>query len=192
MTCLPNRAYIYRQLECTLTEAVREQDKVALMFIDLDGFKYINDTFGHSMGDQILKELATRLKRVVPSQGIIGRFGGDEFILLLPHLKSKEEAIANAETIIESFQEPFFIDGHELYLSVSIGISLFPDDGDDLETVIKHADISMYEAKNRGNNHYQFYTGQNENFPRRIMMERHLRTAIQKMNFKSTINHKWT
>jgi len=180
LTCLPNRAYIYRQLECTLTETRQEQEKVAIMFIDLDGFKYINDTFGHSTGDQMLKKIATRLKDIVPSQGMIGRFGGDEFIILLPHLKSKDEAVTNAEAIIDSFQEPFFIGENELYLSVSIGISLYPDNGNDLETVIKHADISMYEAKNQGNNLYQFYTGQNENFPRRVMMERNLRNAIQK------------
>ena len=184
LTCLPNRAYIYQQLGCRLDESREKKEKVAIMFIDLDGFKYINDTFGHSMGDDILKKLAKRLQKIVPEGGMIGRFGGDEFIFILPQLQHKAEAVEHANHIINSFQRPFFSHGHELYLSASIGISLFPDDGNDLESVIKHADISMYEAKKRGNNQYQLYNGQNENFPRRIIMEKHLRNALQNKEFQ--------
>ncbi|MEW6115273.1 MAG: EAL domain-containing protein [Nitrospirota bacterium] len=157
LTGLPNRVLFMECLTRALEQAQLSRQSLALLFLDLDRFKNINDSLGHSAGDQLLKDIASRLRGCMRDTDIVARVGGDEFIILLPNIAHIEEAARTAEKILLLFNKPYIIDGHELYVSTSIGISTYPYDSEYAETLLKNADIAMYHAKEQGRNTYQFY-----------------------------------
>ncbi len=159
LTNLPNRALLRDRLSLAISQAKREQEMLAVMFLDLDRFKNINDSLGHVVGDELLQQVSTRLKSCVREGDTLARFGGDEFTLLLPKItKGKEDVRKIADKINEVLKDPFIIDDNELYVSASIGISIYPRDGNNMDTLIKHADIAMYHVKDTGKNNHKFYS----------------------------------
>jgi diguanylate cyclase (GGDEF)-like protein/PAS domain S-box-containing protein len=178
LTELPNRN-LFRQHLTGLFELEITQT-FAILFLDLDRFKMVNDTKGHTTGDKLLKEVAKRLNQTIKSDGIVFRQGGDEFIILLTG-SDKENVIEVAERILANFSLPIEIDELEFFVTTSIGISMYPEDGKDEDTIIKHADTAMYLAKERGKNNYQFYNNSfDEHVYRKIELENGLRKAIEK------------
>ncbi|EAZ87973.1 putative bifunctional diguanylate cyclase/phosphodiesterase, partial [Crocosphaera chwakensis] len=157
LTDLPNRNYFDEKLEVALVEAKKNDYLMALLFLDLDSFKNVNDTLGHKIGDQLLKSFAQRLSCCVRNDDVVSRWGGDEFTLLLPQINSPEDTINLAQRILDDLKQPFEISGHQLYIKTSIGIAIYPQDGEDAETLLKNADAALYRAKERGRNHYRFY-----------------------------------
>ncbi|MCT7958395.1 EAL domain-containing protein [Laspinema palackyanum] len=158
LTDLPNRTLLNECLVEVLEQAKNRDSGVAVMFLDLDRFKTINDTLGHAIGDKLLQEVAARLKAALGDPNIIARWGGDEFTIILPEISSGVCATQIAEEIIQTFKPAFFIENHHLHISTSIGIALYPHDGEDGETLIKHADSALYRAKEKGRNTYEVYT----------------------------------
>ncbi len=160
LTGLPNRLYFKAQLEKSLQQAKRNQHMMALLFLDLDGFKQINDSFGHDVGDQLLKEVAQRLKRCVREEDTVARMGGDEFIIILNHIKSDDDASLVADNIIKSVNRPVALAQHVITPTTSIGISVYPDDAESITGLQKAADHAMYKAKNLGKNTFKFFAQQ--------------------------------
>ncbi len=158
LTDLPNRNYFDKKLEIALVKAKNNKDLMALLFLDLDCFKNINDTLGHKVGDQLLKSFAQRLSSCVRTNDVVSRWGGDEFTLLLPKINTPEDTINLAQRILDDLKQPFEIAGHQLNIKTSIGIAIYPQDGHDAETLLKNADAALYRAKERGRNHYRFYS----------------------------------
>ena len=157
LTNLPNRALFQDRLELALTQAQRDGKHLALMFIDLDNFKPINDTHGHALGDQMLQEVARRIQGAIRASDTAGRIGGDEFVVLLPSIEGGEDARRVAEKIRAAIDEPYEMDGLALSISVSIGIALYPDDAEHPTELFRHADAAMYEAKEHGRNQVELY-----------------------------------
>ena len=157
LTKLPNRAYFYIELEQEIKRVSRYSNSISLMFLDLDGFKAVNDTYGHNVGDELLIQVAQRLEKAVRGTDLVGRVGGDEFVILLTDIRknSKDEAIA--QSIIKSIGEEFIIHDNIIHIGVSIGIAHYPDNADNLEALVNNADNAMYEAKNNGKNNYILY-----------------------------------
>lgn len=185
LTHLPNRALLKDRLDLAITQARRNKRKLAAMFLDLDRFKLVNDTLGHSMGDRLLKAVAKRLQSCLRSGDTLSRFGGDEFTLLLPEVRTRDDVVVIAEKILDRLHEPFVIDGHELFVGASIGISMYPEAGDSGEALIQNADIAMYHVKSRGKNGYQFFSEEmNHQFSTRLNLERELRNGLTKGEFE--------
>ncbi len=157
LTGLPNRQLFYDRLDQALAHANRYQEKVALMFIDLDGFKRVNDSMGHHVGDRLLKSAAKRLKDCLRNSDTVARLGGDEFTCILPNIEKTKDIIVVAQKINRALAKPFRVRGCKVSISGSIGISIFPDDTGDLDELIKHADMAMYHAKKMDRNNFQFY-----------------------------------
>ncbi|MEG4087007.1 CHASE2 domain-containing protein [Microcoleus sp. POL10_C6] len=157
LTGLPNRQMFYECLHKSLEIASSTQELVALLFLDLDGFKSINDTLGHNVGDLLLKTVASRLKKCLRGSDTISRLGGDEFTVILPAIPGREEAAKVAEKICDAIMQPFILEEHTVSVTTSIGISLYPIDGQEPEMLVKNADVAMYRAKERGKNQYHFY-----------------------------------
>ena len=161
LTKLPNRALLRDRLSLAISQAKRENESLAVMFLDLDRFKNINDTLGHMIGDELLQQVSSRLQDCIREGDTLARFGGDEFTLMLPKLhNSRHDASKLAQKITGALKKPFNIDGHELYVSTSIGIALYPQDGTNMDSLIKHADVAMYHVKGQGKNGYQFYSNE--------------------------------
>jgi diguanylate cyclase (GGDEF)-like protein/PAS domain S-box-containing protein len=160
LTGLPNRQLFHDRLTQALLHARREGEMLGVMFLDLDHFKEVNDTLGHDVGDKLLCEVAKRLKASVRKGDTVGRLGGDEFVLLLPRIKQMNNLTLLAEKVLESMRVHAEIDGHDLALTTSIGVSVYPRDGDKPEVLIKRADEAMYQAKQHGRNNYQMASGQ--------------------------------
>lgn len=158
LTDLPNRMLFMDHLNLKLAETRRNRKMLAVMFLDLDNFKNVNDTLGHSIGDKLLKEVAGRVKTCMRETDTIARIGGDEFNILLTDISHAEDAVPIAKKIMSLFKEPFKIDNHELCVTASIGISICPNDGKSAEALFKNADIAMYHAKGQGRNNYQFHS----------------------------------
>jgi diguanylate cyclase (GGDEF)-like protein/PAS domain S-box-containing protein len=154
LTCLPNRRLFHDRLAMALLQARREGEVLAVMFLDLDHFKDVNDTLGHDVGDQLLQDVAARLQKCIRQGDTLSRFGGDEFVLILPKIKSAHNAQLFAQKVIQAFALPSLVAGHELDVKASIGISLYPKDGDEAQTLIKKADEAMYLAKQKGRNSF--------------------------------------
>ena len=158
LTGLPNRLVLNDRLKMAIAHAQRKAQKLALMFLDIDQFKDINDTLGHRIGDILLKDIATRLKNLLRKTDTVARMGGDEFVILLPEITREENAIKIAEKILKTIQKPYVIENHKLFITTSIGIAFYPKDGEDVDTLMKNADFAMYQAKNKGKNNYQCYS----------------------------------
>jgi len=157
LTGLPNRMLFNDRLTMALTQARRSQKKLAVMLLDLDYFKDVNDALGHRVGDQLLRAGGNRLRELLRRGDSVARLGGDEFLLLLPEMHQVEYATTVSQKILQAFQEPFTFDDHKLQISASIGIAIYPEDGDDADTLMKNADIAMYRAKDKGRGTYQRY-----------------------------------
>lgn len=156
LTGLPNRLFFMAALEHSLAHAAREQLKVALLFVDLDHFKSVNDSLGHAAGDQLLIEVARRLQRSVRSEDLVARLAGDEFVVTLENLREPEEAVRIARKLLKELQEPLQLGSQWLTPAASVGIALYPGDGDSAATLLSAADDAMYEAKRRGRHGYAF------------------------------------
>jgi diguanylate cyclase (GGDEF)-like protein/PAS domain S-box-containing protein len=181
LTGLPNRHLFSDRLMQSMAQARRSGHPMAVLFIDLDRFKLVNDTRGHSAGDKLLKETAARLNQCVRSGDTVGRFGGDEFGAVLSELGKAGDASVVAQKIIDAFAQPFNLNGHETYVSASVGITLFPADGEEADALITNADAAMYRAKEQGRDNYQYFTREmNERALERMQMEAALRLAIER------------
>ncbi len=184
LTGLPNRFLFKLLLENGLAKARRQDRRLATLFLDLDRFKNINDTFGHGMGDDVLREVGARFRACLRQSDQIARMGGDEFFILLEDIEQVGEITDVARRILEVAARPFFVKGEECQLSASIGIAVFPEDGDDGDTLLKNADIAMYRAKGQGKNTYQFYAAsKNIHSVQRMSLESRLRRAVESKEF---------
>src|SRR6266849_6753475 len=184
LTGLPNRHLFHDRLLKTVAHARRSGEPMAVLFIDLDRFKLVNDTQGHSAGDKLLKEAAARLSQCVRSGDTVGRFGGDEFGAIVSDLAKPGDAGVVAQKVLDALARPFKLDSHDTYVSASIGITLFPADGDNPEALVMNADTAMYRAKEQGRNTYQYFTREmNERALARVQMEAALRRAIDQKEF---------
>ena len=180
LTGLPNRMLFEARLHAALEDARLDKRMGAVLFIDLDRFKHINDSLGHPVGDQLLKSIATRLKAHLRDIDTVARLGGDEFIILLPGLQQDDDAELVANKLLDCFSLPFQFDEQELFISASIGISRYPDDGNDVATLVKNADAAMYRSKARGRNRVELYTRDlTFQATERMALERELRRAIE-------------
>jgi len=185
LTALPNRRLFTDRLQIAIANAHRHNHLMAIMFLDLDLFKRINDSLGHGIGDQVLVETAARLGYCIREGDTVARLGGDEFTILLPEIEHIEDAAKLAERLIAHVRQPFIIDEHELYVTTSIGIAVYPDDGQTVEALIKNADTAMYRAKDLGRNSFQLYTAaMNARSFERLSMESSLRHAVTRGEFK--------
>jgi diguanylate cyclase (GGDEF)-like protein/PAS domain S-box-containing protein len=184
LTALPNRSLLLDRLQQAIASAERGGEKFAVLFLDLDQFKVINDSLGHTVGDQLLQETATRLTGCVRGTDSVSRPGGDEFVLVLLKVKDASSPAHLARKILDVIASPYQIDGEQLHLTASIGIALYPDDGSDTATLIKNADAAMYHAKKNGRNNYQFFTAElNARARERLTMENNLRQALERREF---------
>ncbi|MBX3670664.1 MAG: EAL domain-containing protein [Rhodocyclaceae bacterium] len=185
LTGLPNRVLLMDRLNHAIAAARRHGGCLAVIFLDLDRFKNVNDTLGHLTGDQMLRDVAARLQSCLREDDTVARQGGDEFIVLLENLEDVAEADRVAQKIISIFVTPFNTAGQELYLGTSMGISIYPHDGHDAETLLRHADTAMYSAKDCGRNDFRFYAREmNTVVQQRMELERHLRTAVEREELK--------
>ncbi len=180
LTNLPNRRLFYDRLDMALAHAHRNQDKLAVMFVDLDRFKYINDTLGHNIGDRLLEEVAERLKASLREDDSVARTGGDEFLMLISQIVDASDTVQIAQRVLEHMSQPFQLPGQDAFVTTcSIGIAIYPEDGSNRDTLIKHADIAMYRAKERGRNTFRLFKhSMNEASVRRLKMEKALRQAV--------------
>ncbi|WP_394238164.1 putative bifunctional diguanylate cyclase/phosphodiesterase [Niallia oryzisoli] len=183
LTGLPNRNLLHEQITQSLSQSKQTQRKIAIMLLDLDRFKIINDTLGHTFGDLLLKEVSNRMSRFITDHSIVSRYGGDEFIIFQENA-SYYEASSLAEDIIREFSDPIFVNGKPFFISTSIGISLYPLNGDSSDILIKNADAAMYAAKENGGNGYQFYNSTLDEKNKKIMrIESGLREALENREF---------
>ena len=181
LTALPNRALFNEALSHAIAQAERHQRSLAVFFLDLDRFKFINDMLGHGVGDRVLQEAAVRLTSAVRHSDVVARLGGDEFVLLFEDFSDPVEIAEIAAKVLGGFKSTFVIDGHELALSASIGICTYPEDGQDAQTLLSNADIAMYRAKEQGRNRFCFYHAElDELSQERLALEAGLRHALER------------
>jgi diguanylate cyclase (GGDEF)-like protein len=157
LTGLPNRVLLNDRLEMALASSRRNQNKLAVLFIDFDGFKGINDRLGHALGDQLLKAVAERLRQCLRKQDTVARLGGDEFVVLLPEIHAPADAGNLARKLLTVVRAPFELGGEVVHITLSIGVAIYPKDGESSKTLLKHADEALYRAKNRGKDSFNFY-----------------------------------
>lgn len=184
LTGLPNRVLLQDRLHQAIAHAHRTQRRVATLFIDLDHFKNINDSLGHHIGDAVLQMASVRLQKCLREGDSVARLGGDEFVLSLPLLGDSSDAARVAQKALDTLAQPFIVERHELHLSGSIGISLYPDDGSDVETLMRTADTAMYHAKEMGRGNFQFFTpALNQAAQQRLDVSTRLRQALAQNEF---------
>jgi diguanylate cyclase (GGDEF)-like protein/PAS domain S-box-containing protein len=185
LTGLPNRMLLNDRIGQAIALSRRSMSKIAVLFLDLDGFKYINDSLGHPLGDKLLQSIAERLTSCVRGSDTVSRQGGDEFVVLLSELRSVEDAAVSARRMLKAVAEAHSIDQHDLHVTMSIGVSVYPDDGEDAEALIKNADTAMYQAKENGRQSYQFFKPvMNVRAVERQSVEESLRRALKRQEFK--------
>lgn len=184
LTGLPNRTFANAKMEKAISYAKKTDTKAALLFIDLDGFKTINDSMGHTVGDAVLKLVASRLKKTIRASDTISRQGGDEFLLILSDIEEITDVITIAEKLLHEFEQSFSVEDQLLSLSASIGISIYPEQGETFEALLQNADTAMYKAKESGKNTYRFFTRQmNHNIIGQFKIQNDLKTALQNNEF---------
>jgi diguanylate cyclase (GGDEF)-like protein/PAS domain S-box-containing protein len=184
LTRLPNRVMFNERLTQAIARAQRLASMAAVLFIDLDRFKIINDTLGHDAGDELLKQLAARLRECLREGDTIGRQGGDEFVVLVEGVSDPAQVAGVGQKILDTVARPYLIRGHEFHVTASIGISIYPEDGHDQQTLLKNADIAMYRAKEQGKNNHKFYSAQiNSHSYERLALETSLRRAVERDEF---------
>lgn len=185
LTSLPNRTFLKERIEEVLERCKTVSSSMAVLFLDLDNFKFINDSMGHEVGDKILIELSHRLINSVDKRTVVSRFGGDEFIILLTNIQNQNDIELTTQQVIDTISKPFIISGHEYFVSSSIGISTYPDNSDNSSALIRQADTAMYMAKKSGKNRYEFYTKNMENdVSDFIYVERMIRDALKYNHFE--------
>jgi diguanylate cyclase (GGDEF)-like protein/PAS domain S-box-containing protein len=179
LTDLPNRVLLADRVGHAISGAKRAEQRLGLLFLDLDRFKHVNDSLGHHVGDELLRLLAGRITQSVRKGDTVARLGGDEFVVLLDGIKTPQDAINVAQKVVTTVAVPIDVGHHRLAISTSLGISLYPEDGQDFATLLKHADIAMYHAKERGRNNFQFFSAElNARAIERAQLETDLRLAI--------------
>ncbi len=193
LTGLPNRHYMQQHMGAACVRAKRQKRKIALLFIDLDNFKDINDTLGHKIGDDLLRQTAKRIKNLLRASDMPARTGGDEFMVMLEGLKQQADAEEVANKLSDSFRQPFLIEQHEIFSTISIGISIYPDDGDTMEDLMQHADIAMYNVKQSGRNDFRFFSGEmRSTSDEQAKIASHLRHALERdelsVHFQPKVN----
>ncbi len=193
LTNLPNRALLHDRLNQAIAQAARDNRNVGVLFLDLDHFKNINDTMGHNIGDRLLCAIAGRIEQSLRKTDTLSRLGGDEFVIALPAVNKEEDILTVANNILAALSAPIRLDGIELYTSASIGIAVYPEDGHDVDTLLKHADMAMYKAKDHGRNNSQFFSHEMyEKATERLMLENDLRKACDRgelfLEFQPQIN----
>ncbi|XPV74742.1 MAG: EAL domain-containing protein [Desulfovibrio sp.] len=180
LTGLPNRLLLLDRLRMAINHAARQEKFVAVLFIDLDNFKNINDSLGHDIGDRLLQTVAVRLQTLAREEDTVGRIGGDEFVIVLESVDAVDDLALVCNRMLDAFQEPILLGTHELFITPSIGVSLYPDDSDNAEVLIKNADMAMYEAKMGGRNGFRLFTqSMNDNVVNRLDVEFRLRKALE-------------
>lgn len=181
LTGLPNRVLALDRLSQTIHTAKREMQMVALMFIDLDDFKKINDSLGHHIGDELLIQASHRLCQAVRNEDTVARYGGDEFLVIIGDLSEIADSRTIVDKILDKFAPPFTVSGYDLVVTPSIGLAIYPNDGEDPTTLMRNADLAMYQAKDQGRNTYQFFTQEIHDYSlKRLEMERHLHHALER------------
>jgi diguanylate cyclase (GGDEF)-like protein/PAS domain S-box-containing protein len=181
LTDLPNRVLLNDRITQAITHAERNRSQVAVLFLDLDRFKTVNDSLGHSVGDKLLQEVARRLRLCMRASDTVSRQGGDEFVIVMPDVSDAADIARGAQKLLDAVTSAYSIDGHELVTTPSIGISVYPSDGHDVETLLRNADAAMYHAKESGRNNYQFFTqDMNTRALERLSLERSLRRAVER------------
>ena len=185
LTDLPNRMLLNDRLAQSIARAQRAGKQLAIMFLDLDRFKNVNDSLGHSVGDELLREVGRRLKACVRASDTVSRLGGDEFVVLIPEVSDLADVAVAAQKILDTVGRPYSIGGHELVSTPSVGVSVYPSDGQDVETLLRNADAAMYHAKELGRNNYQFFTqDMNARATERLSLERSLRRALERAELR--------
>lgn len=181
LTGLPNRILFKDRISLAMSQSKRDNTELAVMFLDLDRFKRVNDTFGHAKGDELLQQVTTRLQEAIRGGDTLARSGGDEFTLVLPNLHGRQDAEAVAAKILDNLRDPFEIDKQPIHISASIGIAIYPGDGDTMEELLRHADIAMYQVKSMAKDGYHFYDRTIANSShQKIILEQNLRNALAK------------
>ena len=185
LTRLPNRNLLHDRLQHAIGQAAREGQRMAVLFLDIDHFKNINDTLGHAVGDRILEEVAGRLTASCRRTDTIARLGGDEYTLILEGLQDPAQAAVVAQELLDAFQRPFQVNGREVFCTVSVGITMYPTDADNIEDLLKNADAAMYRAKEQGRNNYQFFTtDMNRKAMERLLLGNSLRWGLERREFR--------
>jgi len=184
LTNLPNRILFTDRLEQSIHKSHRTQEHIALFFVDVDRFKEINDSLGHAFGDKILREVSTRFSACIREDDTVARLGGDEFTLIMESVNDVQHTATMAQKLIKCLEQPFHIDNQQLFITASIGISIYPEDGNDAETLLRNADAAMYKAKREGRNTFQYYTkDMTDRAFQRVSMETALRHGIENQEF---------
>ncbi len=183
LTTLPNRTLLKDRLRQAITKAHRDRTQLAILFLDLDRFKGVNDTLGHAMGDRLLQEVGSRLSSCLRKTDTVARLGGDEFVVMLTGPSDKHEEFISiiARKILDQVSSPIILDDKEAFTSCSIGVAVYPGDGEEVDTLLKHADLAMYQAKEQGRNNFQFFSQEiNDKVVERMMLENNLRRALER------------
>lgn len=185
LTGLPNRILLKSRIDKAIAHSTRNRNRFGVIFLDLDNFKNINDSLGHAIGDMLLKEAADRLRRIARTDDTVARLGGDEFIILVEDIADEKPSVILSRRIIQAFREPFCIKGNNLHVGASIGISMYPEDGEESDSLVKNADAAMYRAKEEGRQTFAlFKPSLNESVARKLKIENELRQAINDSNFE--------
>jgi len=193
LTSLPNRLGLIESANRALERARRSGSDLLVVFLDLDRFKTVNDSLGHSTGDALLQEVAARLRSTVRSTDTVARLGGDEFVLIIEDLDDQFDAGHFAQKLLQAFDQPLVLEGQPMPVTPSIGVSIFPEDGDDIETLMRQADLAMYEVKAKGRNGWMFFTEEmNRSVQERLQLERDIRRALDQRQFRLYYQPQWT